>query len=203
MIKIKGLFITILALVICLAGCKSKQDTLKFIYENVGLPNKECASYEVNIGNKVGGANVVAELWQHGECTKSTPLILNNETAKIYISVLVDGFGAEDDTKGLNVQIETDEISGSILTYFELPTEIIGYSFTAYDDKEVINVTAGKELLLGAMAFDTGDGVRTVDCKSLIDEPEKIKDYSCILIIRAAFAEEQINPQSETMAGKS
>lgn len=55
MIKIKGLFITILALVICLAGCKSKQDTLKFIYENVGLPNKECASYEVNIGNKVEG----------------------------------------------------------------------------------------------------------------------------------------------------
>lgn len=200
--KTKGLFLVLLALVICLAGCTSKQDTLKFIYENAGLPNKECASYEVNIGDKVGGATVVAELWQNGECTKSTPLILNNETDKIYISIFVDGFGKEDDAKGLNVQIEADEVSGSILTYFELPAELIGYSFTAYDDKEVINVTAGEEILLGAMAFDTGAGVRTVDCKSLIDEPGKINDYSCILIIRAAFTEEQINPQSETTAGK-
>lgn len=203
MIKIKGLFITILALVICLAGCKSKQDTLKFIYENVGLPNKECASYEVNIGNKVGGATVVAELWRNGECTKSTPLILNNETDKIYVSLLVDEFGEEDGAKGLNVQIETDEASGSILTYFELPTETIGYSFTAYDDKEIIKVTAGEELLIGAMAFDTGDGVRTVDCRSLTDEPEKIKGYSCVLIIRAAFTEERIAPQSEAKPGKS
>lgn len=201
--KINGLLPVVLVLLICLAGCTSEQDTLKFIYENAGLPNKECVSYEVNIGNKVGGATAVAELWQHGECIKSTPLILNNETDKIYISLLVDGFGTADDTKGLNVQIETDDASGSILTYFELPTEIASYSFTAYDDKEVIKVTADEEILLGAMAFDTGDGVRTVDCRSLTDEPEKIKDYSCILIIRAAFMEERIDPQSEAKTGKS
>lgn len=97
---------------------------------------------------------------------------------------MVDEFGEEDGAKGLNVQIETDEASGSILTYFELPTETIGYSFTAYEDKEIMKVTAGEELLIGAMAFDTGDGVRTVDCRSLTDEPEKIKGYSCVLIIR-------------------
>lgn len=160
-------------------------------------------SYQVDIGNKVGGATVVAELWRQGECIKSTPLVLNNETEKIYISLLVDGFGTEDDKKGLNVQIETNETSGSILTYFELPTDITGYSFTAYEDKEVIVVTADEEILLGAMAFDMGAGVRTVDCISLIDEPEKIEEYSCILIIRATFTGEEIEPQSETAAGKA
>lgn len=203
--KIKRLFFAVLILLIVfLAGCTDEQDTLKFIYENTGLPHKECASYEVNIGSKVGGATVIAELWQNGECAQSTPLTLNNQTKKIHISFLIDGLAAEDNVKGLNVQIETGETSGSILTYFELPAEVRGYSFTAYDDKEVIKVNVDEEMLLGVVAFDTGNGVRTADCKkSLIDEPEKIKDYSCVLIIRAAFTAEQIYPQSEAGAGNA
>ena len=201
--KLKGIFLITFVLLISIVGCTGKQDTLKFIYENTGMPNKECALYEVNIGNEVHGATVVAELWRDGECTGSAPLTVNNETETISISFLIEGFGTEDNTKNLNVQIETDEVSGSILMQFELPQEVIGYSFTAYDDKEVLNVNAGDEMLLSAIAFDTGPGVRTVDCKSLIEEPEKIKDYSCILIIRAAFTAEQINPQSEDPADES
>lgn len=116
---------------------------------------------------------------------------------------MIEGFGKEDNTKNLNVQIETDEVSGSILTHFELPREVMGYSFTAYDDKEVLNVNAGDEMILSTVAFDTGAGVRTVDCKSLIEEAEKIKDYSCILIIRATFTAEQIDPQSEASADEA
>ena len=186
-------FIAVLTFLIVLAGCNSQKDSLKFIEQKSGLPNKVLASYEVNIGNKVGGATVVAELWKNGECTESTPVTLNNETKEINISLLIEGFGTENNTEGLNVQVDTDEASGSVLTYFELPQNVLGYSFTAYTDKEIINVNAGEEMLLGAMAFDTGSGVRSVDCKSLIDEKEKIKDYSCVLIIRAKFTSESIS----------
>lgn len=173
-------------------GCASKKDTLKFIYEGTGLPDKECASYEVNIGSQVGGAVIVAELWKDGQCTKSTPLTVNKDTKKIDFSFLV-----EDENNGLNVQIETDQVSGSVLTCFELPEDVKGYSFTAYEDKEIINISAGEEVLLGAMAFDTGKGVRIIDCESLISQPERIKEYSCILVIRATFTAEQIDAQSE------
>ena len=169
-------FFAVLTFLIVLVGCNRQKDSLKFIEQKTGLPNKVLASYEVNIGNKVGGATVVAELWKNGECTESTPVTLNNETKEINISLLIEGFGTESNTEGLNVQVDTDEASGSVLTYFELPQNVLGYSFTAYKDKEIINVNAGEEMLLGAMAFDTGYGVRSVDCKSLIDEKEKIKD---------------------------
>lgn len=195
--KQKVIFLISFVLLISIVGCTGKQDTLTFIYENTSLPNKECAFYEVDIGKEVHGATVVAELWQDGTCTKSIPLTLNNETETIAISLLLEVFETENNTKNLNVQIETDEASGSILTYFELPQEVRGYSFTAYKDKEVLDVNAGDEMILSAVAFDTGAGVRTVDCKSLIEETEKMKEYSCILVIRAAFTAEQIDPQSE------
>lgn len=195
--KQKVIFLISFVLLISIVGCTGKQDTLTFIYENTSLPNKECAFYEVDIGKEVHGATVVAELWQNGACTRSIPLTLNNETETIAISLLLEGFETENNTKNLNVQIETDEVSGSILTYFELPQEVRGYSFTAYKDKEVLDVNAGDEMILSAVAFDTGAGVRIVDCKSLIEETEKMKEYSCIVVIRAAFTAEQIDPQSE------
>lgn len=85
--KLKGIFLITFVLLIAIVGCTGKRDTLKFIYENTGLPNKECALYKVNIGNEVHGATVVAELWRDGECTGSTPLTLNNETETISISL--------------------------------------------------------------------------------------------------------------------
>lgn len=198
--KAKSVFLIFIVLLLSLTGCSNNQDTLKFIHENTGLPNKESVSYEVNIGNLVGGATIVAELWQNGDCTASTPLTLNYETEKLYISYLIDGFGTDGGKKGLNVQIETNAVSGSVLSYFELPPEIYGYSFTAYDDKEVIPVSADKDVILCAMAFDIGAGIRTFDCSSLIDEPERLQEYSCIVIVRATFTAEPIQPQTESEA---
>lgn len=196
-------FLSMLALLIAFAGCAGRRDSFTFIYQKAGLPNLECMTYEVNIGNKLGGATIAAELWKNGECAESAPLTLNKETKEINISLFMDNGGTAGNTKGLNVQIGSDAVSGSVLTYFELPQNVLGYSFTAYKDKEIINVNAGEEILLGAMPFDTGAGVRTVDCKRLLDEPEKVKDYSCLLLLRASFTAEQIDPQAEAPAGTS
>ncbi len=66
----------VLALIMALAGCGGQKDTLRFVYEKTGMPDKECVSYEVDIGREAGGAAVTAELWEDGECTASTPLTL-------------------------------------------------------------------------------------------------------------------------------
>jgi len=113
----------------------------------------------------------------------------------LYISFLADGFGTNEGVRGLNVQIDTNEKAGSGLTCFELPAQVVGYSFTAYDDKEVIKIYAGEEKILAAMAFDVGDGIRSMDCASLSKEPKRITSAPCLLIVRVAFTAEQIPSQ--------
>ena len=182
-----AVFIISLVFVLSLSACSSKQDSLKCVRENETPARLQCADYEVNIGKKAGGAKIIAELWQDGSCTESTPVMINEETKEIHITLSVDGFGNTEGGQGLNVQIDTDEKLGSMLTYFELPTQVSGYSFTDYDKNEVIEVNLDTEVILAAMAFDTGTGVRTLDCRNLADDPDYLSSYSCLLIIRSAF----------------
>lgn len=197
--KVNG-FAMILILLLSMNGCGKNTDFLKFVYEKSASPATELASYEVNMGNNVGGGTVVAELWENGECIKSSPVSLNNQTKEVNLSLLINGYGTFESEKNLNVEIDTNEVSGSVLTAFELPKEINGYSFTAYEDKQVIEIEPNKEVILAAMAFDMGDGVRSVDCEILVSEPGRLSSYSLILVIRATFTSEQLEPQAEAEA---
>ena len=183
-----------LTLVMALTGCGGQKDTLRFVYEKTGVPDKECVSYEVDIGREAGGAAVTAELWEDDECTASTPLTLGRETEELHISLLAEGRGTEKD--GLYVQMETGEASGSLLTCFGLPSGWTGYSFSAYKDGDILPVHAGEEIVLAAMTFDTGDGVRSVSCPALTDGTETLEDEACVLVIRAAFTAERIGSQA-------
>ncbi|MDE5803608.1 MAG: hypothetical protein K2I22_11880 [Lachnospiraceae bacterium] len=166
-----------------------REDTLKFVKENVTPANMQCVDYEVNLGTNVGGATIIAELWQNGACTESLPVVLNSQNSQLQISFLVDGFGTNEGVQGLNIQIGMDDQADSALAFFELPSQVIGYSFAAYEDKEIIKVHAGEEHILAAMEFDVGDGVESIDCVSLLDEPERLTSDSCLLIVRATFTE--------------
>lgn len=183
-----------LTLVMALTGCGGQKDTLRFVYEKTGVPDQECVSYEVDIGREAGGAAVTAELWEDDECTASTPLTLGRETEELHISLLAEGRGTEKD--GLYVQMETGEASGSLLTCFGLPSGWTGYSFSAYKDGDILPVHAGEEIVLAAMTFDTGDGVRSVSCPALTDGTETLEDEACVLVIRAAFTAERIGSQA-------
>ena len=158
------------------------------------MPDQECVSYEVDNGREAGGAAVTAELWEDDECTASTPLTLGRETEELHISLLAEGRGTEKD--GLYVQMETGEVSGSLLTCFGLPSGWTGYSFSAYKDGDILPVHADEEIVLAAMTFDTGDGVRSVSCPALTDGTETLEDEACVLVIRAAFTAERIGPQA-------
>ena len=192
--KLFGVILIVSGIIICLGvgvnfvKKQKQEDTLKFLKEDVSPINTEYADYEVNIGKNTNGATIIAELWQDGVCTQSSPVILNTQTSHLHISLLMDGLGTNEGIHGLNVQIDTNERVSSMLTYFELPSQVRGYSFAAYDNKEVIKVNAGEEHILAAMAFDLGDGVRSMDCASLLEEPERLTSVSCLLIVRAMFA---------------
>jgi len=164
-----------------------RQDTLKFIKEDTTPAHTQRASYEVNIGKTVGGATVVSELWQNGVCTKSTPFEFSSQANQLHITLLIDGFGRNEGVRGLNVQIDTDEKADAGLSYFELPSQVTGYTFTAYDDQETMTVHAGEEKVLAAMAFDMGAGIRSMDCTSLLNEPQRFMSAPCLLIVRTAF----------------
>ena len=170
-----------------MTGCANQPDSLKFIYENAGNPDTELALYEVNIGNKVSGGALVAELWQNGECLESSPITLNTDTKELHLSLLLDRHATSESMQGLNVQIGTEEVTDSELKYFEVPEDIKGYSFSAYEDKEVIEVAPNEEFILAAMAFDMGNGVRSIDCKTLVSDPSVLSSYSCIAVVRAKF----------------
>lgn len=188
--KILSLIIALM-FAVTLTGCSGKQDSFKFVKEDGTQPNMQSVDYEVNIGNNVGSAKIVAEVWQDGVCTESTPVTLNKETEELHILFSVDGFEAEEGDKGVNVQIDTNGQSESEVTYFELPSKAMGYSFTSYGENEVIEANAETEAILAAMAFDTGEGVATLDCETLANSQDKIASYSCLLVIRSSFAAEE------------
>lgn len=182
------------------SGCAAKTDTITFIKESTARPNTQLASYEIDIGGNVGGASVTAELWEKGTCTESAPVTLNSETSRLSVSLFIDGFGNETEQKSIHVQLDTNEEAGSLLTYFALPQNILGYAFTAYESGEKLKISPDEEFFLCAISFDTGTGVRVVDCRNLMDEPERLGEYSCILVLRAAFTADRISPSAEAAA---
>ena len=196
----KPVFPALLLLLCLLAGCADAGDTIRFRKVDSSLPASQSASYELSLGNRVGGASVTAELWLNGQCVSSTPVTLCADTPVLSMNFRVDGYGSGKDARGLDVQLETGEVSGSVLTHFELPEKVLGYSFTAYEDGKTIEVRPDEERILAAMAFDTGSGVRTVDCETLSADGTRLADYSCVLVIRADFTSERIEPQAEAPA---
>ena len=190
--KYRSLIVSLL-LALVLTGCANRQDSLTFIYQPSAQPNASSANYEVRIGHDVGSAEIAAELWQNGACSQSDSLFLDSGAESLHLLFTLDGFAASKADSALNLQIDADNSSGSLLTRFALPDSIIGYSFQAYEDQEVIPVSPNDEIILAALAFDSGAGVRTVDFQQLLEEPDALSSYSCLCIVRATFSAAQLS----------
>ncbi len=114
-------FFLIGLLFVLATGCTPQKDTLKFIQGSASPFHTQSFSYEMKLGHQVNSAAVDAELWQNGICTKSAPVLLPKETKKLACSLLIDRSEADGAAKGVSVQLDTDEASGSALTFFVLP----------------------------------------------------------------------------------
>lgn len=185
--KVCYLMLTLMFISI-LTGCTNTQDSLKFVQKETPQHNMYCVDYEVNLGNKVESATVVAELWQDGTCTESSPVTtINAETKELHLSLSLDDFDETNEYRGITVQVDMETNADAALTHFELPQTVSGYTFSDYDDNETLEANAGADVILAALAFDMGAGVQDVDCRSLAENPDNVSSYPCLLIVRSSF----------------
>ncbi len=149
-------------------------------------------SYDIKLGTSALGGEVYVEQWHDGECIKSAPVVITEQIRSIDITMSE----RREDGKftGTDIQIDTDPYNGSLLTYFEHPKEdkVLGWSFTGYEMNKKVSLSPNKDVILAAMAFDMGNGVRSYSCDVLADEPERLQNADQMIVVRAVFSEDQI-----------
>ena len=183
----KIFLIAALVFTLILSSC-GKRDTLTLTNTDHASPDAWIASYKVDIGHSVKSGKLRAELWRDGEAEITDAFAFDDETKTIDIVLRISGFRKSGEDEKLNVQITADDGSDQQMTMvvYDLP-DYVGYSVSAYEKGEKVDVSGGGEKILAAMAFDTGNGVRSFAPESLVSEPELLGDYSCIAIVRAEF----------------
>ena len=172
-----------------------------FVLTNTDSPaNTNKLSYDIQLGNKAMSGQIYIEQWIDGVCVKSAPIIMTQYVDSIEITMRDR---REDGTSvGTDIQIETNQYGGSLLTYFEHPENfnVIGWGFKGYGLKEKNKLTSSEEVILAAKVFDNGSGIRAYDCKTLVNEPERIKEAAYMIVVRAVFSEDPLGVTSHSEA---
>ena len=172
-----------------------------FVLTNTDSPaNTNKLSYDIQLGNKVMSGQIYVEQWIDGACVKSAPVVMTQYVDSIDI-IMRDR--REDGTSvGTDIQIETNQYGGSLLTYFEHPESfnVIGWGFKGYELNEKNKLTSNEEVILAAKVFDNGSGIRAFDCETLVNEPERIKDAGYMIVVRAVFSEDPLGVTSHSEA---
>ena len=148
----------------------------------------------------VNALKIYVEQWIDGACVKSAPVVMMQYVDSIDI-IMRDR--REDGTSvGTDIQIETNQYGGSLLTYFEHPESfnVIGWGFKGYELNEKNKLTSSEEVILAAKVFDNGSGIRAFDCETLVNEPERIKDAGYMIVVRAVFSEDPLGVTSHSEA---
>ena len=202
------IWIVIIALLLCvvLAVCLltdpvDKGDILRSVERehDIVRPGLE-AAYEMELGEEVKSGTVVAEIWTNGECRQSIPVTFTDADTELNIAMHLRKEGEK--YSGVEIEVNPSPSAGSLITYFPIPEyyEYLGWSTTAYEEKDEVKVKPGEAEVIAAMAFDVGNGVRAMDCQSLTEEPGRLKEYDCIIIILAGFSAEEVPTQQVTLA---
>ena len=172
-----------------------------FVLTNTDSPaNTNKLSYDIQLGNKAMSGQIYVEQWIDGACVKSAPVVMMQYVDSIDI-IMRDR--REDGTSvGTDIQIETNQYGGSLLTYFEHPESfnVIGWGFKGYELNEKNKLTSSEEVILAAKVFDNGSGIRAFDCETLVNEPERIKDAGYMIVVRAVFSEDPLGVTSHSEA---
>ena len=172
-----------------------------FVLTNTDSPaNTNKLSYDIQLGNKAMSGQIYVEQWIDGACVKSAPVVMTQYVDSIEITMRDR---REDGTSvGTDIQIETNQYGGSLLTYFEHPENfnVIGWGFKGYGLNEKNKLTSSEEVILAAKVFDNGSGIRAYDCKTLVNEPERIKEAAYMIVVRAVFSEDPLGVTSHSEA---
>ena len=154
--------------------------------ENLANTNK--LAYDIKLGKQTMSGEIYVEQWIDGTCVQSAPVVMTQYVDSIEISMRErreDGASV-----GTDIQIETNQYGGSLLTYFAHPENlnITGWAFKGYELGEKIKLSPNKEVILAAKVFDNGSGVRVFDCETLANEPERLENAAYMVVVRAVFS---------------
>lgn len=157
------------------------------------------AEFATDFGEQVGSGTIYAEQWSDGECVRSAPVTFTRYIQQLQILTQFDR-----ENGSVNIQMDTDQYGGSLLTGFQLPEgeKAVGWSFTSYENGEKIAVKPGEERILAALAFDMGVGVRAFDCETLTREPERLEQAEYMVVIRICFDDTLTEPQGQQEASE-
>ena len=195
-IIVVGILACIVAAVCLLTNPIKKQDTITYIHRSTSIGNR--ADFNISFGQKARSAMLVAELWQHGERTAESTMVVPADTQNI--TILFSDRQENMYLTGETVQIDTDQVAGSLVTLFPVPEGVRGWSFSSWSNGQTVDIEAGKEIILAAMNFDTGKGTRSVF--DLLDNNNQQipADIDCVLMVRAIFYAEELPRTMETAA---
>ena len=172
-----------------------------FVLTNTDSPaNTNKLSYDIQLGNKAMSGEIYVEQWIDGVCVKSAPVVMTQYVDSIEITM--KDRREDGSSVGTDIQIETNQYGGSLLTYFEHPENfnVIGWGFKGYELNEKNKLTSSEEVILAAKVFDNGSGIRAYDCNTLVNEPERIKDAAYMIVVRAVFSEDPLGVTSHSEA---
>ena len=172
-----------------------------FVLTNTDSPaNTNKLSYDIQLGNKAMSGEIYVEQWIDGVCVKSAPVVMTQYVDSIEITM--KDRREDGSSVGTDIQIETNQYGGSLLTYFEHPENfnVIGWGFKGYELNEKNKLTSSEEVILAAKVFDNGSGIRAYDCNTLVNEPERIKDAAYMIVVRAIFSEDPLGVTSHSEA---
>ena len=164
-----------------------------FVLTNTDSPaNTNKLSYDIQLGNKAMSGEIYVEQWIDGVCVKSAPVVMTQYVDSIEITM--KDRREDGSSVGTDIQIETNQYGGSLLTYFEHPENfnVIGWGFKGYELNEKNKLTSTEEIILAAKVFDNGSGIRAFDCETLVNEPDRIKEAGYMIVVRAVFSEDPL-----------
>jgi len=175
------------ALAVCfLTNPKALGDSITLIKQSTPVRGN-AFTYDVSFGQNVMSGTVHAEQWSNGTCVKSSPIVLTNEVDEI--NILMNVRRENNSPVGVDIQVDTNEYGGSLITYFAFPenNSIIGWGCKSYELNEPVQIHPDTEKILAALVFDVGNGVRAFGTEDLIIEPERLTNADYAIVIRAEF----------------
>lgn len=154
--------------------------------ENLADTNK--LTYDIQLGKQTMSGQIYAEQWIDGTCVQSESVVMTQYVDSIEISMTEHR--KDFASVGTDIQIETNQYGGRLLTYFAHPEnlKITGWAFEGHELGEKIKLSHTKEVILAAKVFDNGSGVSVFSCETLAKEPERLKNAAYMIVIRAVFS---------------
>lgn len=185
-------FVLITLLCMGAFGCTGqKTDVLTYSANQNAATTPAGFSYDVDLGETVDKATVTAEYWKAGQMVDQVSLVLDDTTEKFSTIFDVASLNETTEKKSVNLQMNVDSADQEhhevVMRQFLLPESVCGYTIDSHEESEKLVIAPEDEIILGGIAFDLGEGVIGIDKKGLIEEPNRFKDYECIVVVRATF----------------